>query len=414
MTASFLNVLVSLEIKELQNILDRQFPEILLKNFSPEDSDILLNVQRSGQVKLSGERNVLEYQVPLDLLVEKNTFLGDVDVNFGIVLGFETQFLIKNNWELVTRTNLKRYQWTYKPKLKVGFLKIPLDTLVIKTLEKNKDTICQQIDARTMKELDIRPHLNQLIADLPNPITLAPSIQIFWQSQTAQTFLTGLATKNGEVRFAAGLEAPINISIGKPLEKIAIEVNAPEIKESLSDESNFQTKALIDYQFMQEMTMEFLQEQSLEIRGQEIRLEGIQFSKSSNKLKVTAQLTGSLKANLVIKGIPSFDESSGFLKFKETEVEITGDNLKTKTLLFFAREKIEIQIATMAHFPLKDMLEALKKKIAVQEFAPGILLNVELGKVNIQEIQVLDDAIEGQLEAKGLLHFQLKSPTEVA
>ncbi|MFK7773165.1 MAG: DUF4403 family protein [Saprospiraceae bacterium] len=406
---SKINILVSIDKEQMQQVIGQQLPVDLLSQFSPEGSDdIRISVRRKGNIDLTAENNSLKYEVPLELFVQKDTMLGNVDVLFEMYLGFESKFLFKDNWELATRTQMTGYQWIKKPEIDLGLFNIPLDKTVLNAIQSNKEMLCQQVDDKIKVVGDIRPHLSQILASLPNPIPTPAGEQVWWQCETVKTSMSPLFEKEGFIYGKIALEGATEFSYGKPLEKLTTVIKSPDIVPDVEKESHLQTFLSVNFRAIEKSALALLQKQSFEFKSQKVQVETVQVEQVGQRLKVAADLKGSFDGKMILLGKPIFDPTKNEIQLKEVELDLKGNNFLSKTMVVFLRKVIEGKISNMLNFPIQKSIDFANQKVKYVPFQNGLFAKGKIKEVNIPQVEVQSDALVISLSVKGYLQLGLE------
>lgn len=406
---SKINILISAEKEKLQQVVSQQLPVDLLNQFSPEGSkDIRISVRRKGNIDLTAENNSLKYEVPLELFVQKDTLLGNVDVLFEMYLGFETKFLFKDNWELMTRTKMTGYQWIKKPELDFGVLNIPLDKTILNAIQSNHEMFCQQLDDKLKVVGDIRPTLSQVLSNLPNPIPTPAGEQIWWQCETIKTSMSPLFEKEGFIYGKIALEGATKFSYGKSLENLITVVKSPNIVPDVKKESHLKTLLSINFRAIEKSALALLQKQSLEFKNQRVQVKAVRVEKVGQRLKVTADLKGSFDGKMIVLGKPVFDSYKKEIQLKEVELVLKGNNFLSKTMVVFLRKVLEEKISTILNFPIQKSIDLANQQVKYVPYLDGLFAKGKINVVDIPQLEVQPEALVISLSMKGYLQLGLE------
>ena len=319
---SIVNILVSINKEQLQQVIGQQLPVDLLNHFSPKKlKEIRISVRRKGNIDVTAENNSFKYRVLFELFVQKDTMLVNMDMLFEIYLEFITKFLFKDSWELATRTQITGYQWIKKPELDLGIFNISLENTVLKAIQSNKEILCKKVDNKIKEIGDIRTKLNQILSILPNPIPTPSDEQVWWQCKMIKTSISPLFEKDGFIYIKTALEANTEFSFGKPLEKLTTVIKAPDIVPDIEKESHLQTLLSITFKTVEKSAMRWLQKQSFELKGRKIQIVAVRIKQARQRLKITINLEGSFEGEIILVGKPVFDSSKNEIQIKEIELQ---------------------------------------------------------------------------------------------
>jgi hypothetical protein len=374
---SKINILVSADKEKLQQVIELQLPVDLLNQFSPKDSkDIRISARRKGNIDLTVENNSLKYEIPVELFVQKDTMLGNVDMLCEMYLGFETKFLFKDNWELMTRTQVTGYQWIKKPELDFGLLHVPLDKMVLDAIQSNKEMLCKQVDDKIKIIGDIRPMLSNILSNLPNPIPTPAGEQVWWQCETIKTSMSPLFEKDGFFYGKIALEGVTEFSYGKPLEKLTTVLKSPDIVPDVEKESHLQTLLSVNFRAIEKSTL--------------------------------ADLTGSFDGKMMVLGKPVFDSLKNEIQLKDVELDLKGNNFFSRTMVIFLRKILEEKISSILNFPIQKPIDFTNQQVKHIPYQNGLFAKGKINVVDLLQLEVQEDALVISLSVKGYLQIGLK------
>jgi len=406
---SIVNILVSINKEQLQQVIGQQLPVDLLNHFSPKKlKEIRISVRRKGNIDVTAENNSFKYRVLFELFVQKDTMLGNMDMLFEIYLEFITKFLFKDSWELATRTQITGYQWIKKPELDLGIFNISLENTVLKAIQSNKEILCKEVDNKIKEIGDIRTKLNQILSILPNPIPTPSDEQVWWQCKMIKTSISPLFEKDGFIYIKTALEANTEFSFGKPLEKLTTVIKAPDIVPDIEKESHLQTLLSITFKTVEKSAMRWLQKQSFELKGRKIQIVAVRIKQARQRLKITINLEGSFEGEIILVGKPVFDSSKNEIQIKEIELDLKGNNFLSKTMVIFLRKVIENKISTLLNFPIQKSIDLMNQKVKYIPFQNGLFAKGKINTLNIPFIKVQSDSLIICLSVKVNLQIGLE------
>ena len=405
---SNLNIKVSFETYAIQQLIDQYLPDPLLKDFSPpEAKGILINARKNGSIQLEATGNTFKYQIPLQIQAFKSMMFGNIDVPMEILLDMTSQFIIKDDWQFVTKTELINFQWLEKPQLDLGILKLPLDSIIQDVLEKNKKSICQTIDQQVMKQLDIRTPLNNILTKLPNPVVFLETEKVWWQSDAISTSIGPFSTDEKEIKVKLGATTPFCFSYGKKIEVQKPTLQAPDITLELDNNSTLRTSCFIDFGTLENFATSFLQKKEFDIKGQKINIQDVRISGANKKLNIKVQVTGSFDGTVFVAAQPIFNQKDKTIQLQNPELDLKGDNLKSKMISLVAEKAIESKMSEFLNFPIQNALDILNQNITSNKVLPNITIKGNVKNVDIPEIEIEKEGLSLGIIAEGDMSMEM-------
>lgn len=139
--------------------------------------------------------------------------------------------------------------------------------------------------------------------------------------------------------------------------------------------------------------------QPLPIEQFELTASDIRIIGEGNKLVVKANLSGAFSGDVTIKALPKYNSTSRDIDFQDMELDLDGDDLKSKGIATFGSGKILEQLEKFVKIPIKMMIDNLNTSIQSNEVQPGLLLQASIIDYRVQDIKVSAESLAFQLDA---------------
>src|SRR5690606_25428119 len=101
--------------------------------------------------------------VPLKIWAEQGYggmgYYAYQDTNFKAVMKFISSVDLKSDCTLVTQTRTHGFEWTVKPLLEYGTIKLPIASYIEETLNEQQAKFTHVIDDKIRESLDLNPYL---------------------------------------------------------------------------------------------------------------------------------------------------------------------------------------------------------------------------------------------------------------
>ncbi len=152
--------------------------------------------------------------------------------------------------------------------------------------------------------------------------------------------------------------------------------------------------------------------QPLPIEQFELTASNIRISSEGNKLVVKADLRGAFSGDVIIKALPKYNSTSRDIDFQDMELELDGDDLKSKGIATFASGKILEQLQKFVKIPIKMMVDNLNTNIQSNEVQPGLLLQASIIDYQVQDINVTAESLAFQLNADVITTVKVEERAE--
>src|SRR5690606_28858216 len=191
---SHLTVPISIPVPEINNLINSSVTGVLYEDNSYTDNDndqFKVRVEKSDKIKLTSlKENRFLIEVPLKIWAEQGYgglgYYVYQDTNFNVVMKFISSVELKSDWTLQTQTKTNGFEWTVKPVLDYGTVKIPVASLIEKTLTEQQAKFTTVIDDKIKESFDLKPYLLSIWNNFFAPINISKEYNT-WLKITPET-----------------------------------------------------------------------------------------------------------------------------------------------------------------------------------------------------------------------------------
>ncbi|MCD8538915.1 MAG: DUF4403 family protein [Leadbetterella sp.] len=162
--------------EELEDWLNRKFDRVIANTFIPYRSDsVLLTVSKPGKIELVMTGDSVEVVFPLEIELTEDRPEGREKRIYRKLTGALNLYLnimpdVNRNWEITTRTALKGYEWTARPRLETGGIKIGVKFLADYLLRNELRELPGALDEALREKVDLKKGLNRTWSNLQKPL----------------------------------------------------------------------------------------------------------------------------------------------------------------------------------------------------------------------------------------------------
>lgn len=405
---SFIKPAISIRVSELERLLNEQIPETLYDSEAAAESlPVEVQATKMGAPKLAAEGNTIHYRIPIGIRVRKDIGVSVATADCEMMMGLKTEFLISSDWSLRTKTEIVQYGWIKKPTLKVGFVTVPVETILLNTVHSKKQLICDSIDEQIMQNVN----LQQIIApinDLPNPVEVPFVGKIWWSSTPVKTYLDPLYVKEQALEITPGLKSNLAVSIGEALPVEPLKISSPEFSQSLRSPSTLLLDAQIALKTLEKIANEQFAGKPLPIEQFSLTANNIEISSEDKKLIVKAALSGGFKGNATIKAQPFYDKSEKSILFKDVELDLEGKDIKSKGIALIATKTVLEQLNQHLKIPFKPLAKSINAQINQHEIQSGIFLKSYITDYQIENLDLTSQFLKGKIHLEAILSFKIE------
>jgi len=146
----------------------------------------------------------------------------------------------------------------------------------------------------------------------------------------------------------------------------------------------------------------------LPIEQFDLTVKDISISGENKKLIVKANLSGAFSGKVIIKAFPEYNPSSKDIDFRDMELDLDGNDLKSKGIATFASGKILEQLQKTIKIPIKMLVDNLNATIQSNEIQPGVLLQASIIDYRVKDISITPESLAFQLDADAITTIKIQ------
>ena len=220
---SRLHIPVHVTRAALVEVVNAQLPPTLIDEADFGGYGVEMKVVRAGRLELAFRQNPtspseaprLYYEVPLKINIKKNALVTTLRADGELTIKFSTVLGLKPTWEVTSRTELLGYNWTRQPKLNVGVLSIPIETLTSQIISRAKREIASGIDKGIQDNISLRPALEATLEGLAQPQILSEDYGGYLLAQPSSLGMAALTEREGGIGTVLQVELQPQLGLGQ-------------------------------------------------------------------------------------------------------------------------------------------------------------------------------------------------------
>jgi hypothetical protein len=402
-----------LDKKVIRDTFNQAIAEIFKENFNIPDYDIKLNFYKTKDASVEIEGKSILTNIPVGILVEKNTFLVNMKARGVLELSFVTNFDMDSSWNFLSKTDLAYYKWIEKPVLSMGAVNIPVEPVSNVIISKAKPTIVENIDAAIIENFTIKKTIHESIQVFKDPMQLDPSSGGYLTLSPAKIHLQPL--KNSKLTTFGKIAIDLNtqFSTSKP------QVSAGPLKtpalywsESIEDTSTLRLVTQLKMMDLNEIVRKQYQGKTFTAQGKSFTLGSIFLNCDYETMRFVSDVTGSINGTLIIKAKPYYDIITNSFKAKDVDFAFKTKNKIHKAASWIAEGYVRKELEKIFNFPLNDQIDEIQNDLNQQLQDINKMYNMDmkasLSSITSENFYIKPGEIETTIKAKVYIQTYIK------
>lgn len=430
---STINIPISLNIKDLESSINKQFNGVLYSDDSYENNNndnLILRVKKIDAFKISAMGDKIKVVAPLEIYVSgrlKKDFFSMFDQDYGIEKSKDVTFKIdvavsskisvNQDWDIITKSEAG-FTWREQPYLELGPIKIPIGSIIETIVNNQISDINKKLDLEITRNIKIKPMANQLWNQLQAPITVSERYQTYLKISPEFISLSNITSDGNKLDVNLGFRSDLSFIVGmkpdvsemKPLPKLQQQTR-------IDSAFNLYFAATLNYDYATKIAKEQFAGKTLEFdKGtQVVTINDLNFFNNGNKLGMMINMNGyfrngffkkKFKGTIYALGTPVYNDSTQTLSIKDFDFDIKSKDALVGTAEWLLKGSFRKNIEARLKYSMKEEIEkAIKTADDALKNAkiPNIKLDGKVEKISPYGINLSEQGVQVIIQSTGKL-----------
>ncbi|RTY71456.1 DUF4403 family protein [Flavobacterium sp. LB2P53] len=422
-TPSFINLPISIKLKEIQNQTNTLMNGLIYEDNNINDDGIEMKVWKLAPISIvndpenSGEKiktilplkAVVKYRIGTKKMGIELYDTREFNLNGVITLVSEISL---TNWKLNTTTQLQSLDWNESPTMRVFGKNVPVTYLINPAIQLFKSKIENKIDAAIAKSMDFKPNVLAALEKICTPFQMSTTYNSWLRIVPIEIYSTNAQLKKDTFVLQMGMKCNMETIIGqepdtkfdaskiilKPVTKIPEAITANIIAVSTYQEaSKIMTKNFAGQEFSS--------------GSKKVKVQNVAIWHKTGKMIIALEITGSVNGTLYLSGLPKYNEQTKEIYFDQLTYALDTKNKLTRTASWLAQGFVLRKMEQSCRYSLIPNLEEGQKNILpyLKNYSPmqGVFINGKMENIQFQRIQLTNQAILAFIKIKGTINVAI-------
>ncbi|RTZ00326.1 DUF4403 family protein [Flavobacterium sp. RSP49] len=422
-TPSFINLPISIKLKEIQNQTNTLMNGLIYEDNNIDDDGIEMKVWKLAPISIvndpenSGEKiktilplkAVVKYRIGTKKMGIELYDTREFNLNGVITLVSEISL---TNWKLNTKTQLQSLDWNESPTMRVFGKNVPVTYLINPAIQLFKSKIENKIDAAIAKSMDFKPNVLTALEKICIPFQMSTTYNSWLRIVPIEIYSTNAQLKKDTFALQMGMKCNMETIIGqepnskfdgskiilKPVTKIPEAITANIIAVSTYQEAS------------KIMTRNFAG-QEFSSGSKKVKVQNVAIWHKTGKMIIALEITGSVNGTLYLSGLPKYNEQTKEIYFDQLTYALDTKNKLMRTASWLAQGFVLRKMEQSCRYSLIPNLEESQKNILpyLKNYSPmqGVFINGKMENIQFQRIQLTNQAILAFIKIKGTINVAI-------
>ncbi|MEM8894127.1 MAG: DUF4403 family protein [Bacteroidota bacterium] len=417
---STLNFPLDFVTRDLEQLINDKLPPTLANEsmrLNKKGDSLSVVIKTLGRATLFSSGAKIYTSIPLSVsAILTKRVLGiklsnKQPINFSINLSVQTKLAFNDRWELSPQCTLSEVTWIEKPQMDLLLVKVNLEKIIEKQIEKNQASLESALCEIIGKAVPIRNEVKKVWQLMTKPHRVAKNPVLLYLNSQPNEFTGYFDTKvKDTIRVKIHCTSMLAISPEEPLnfEPPPLPPNKPSTKDV--EGLDLKVAVTVPNQLLTQLLKSKLEGLNLTYEGVSIDIVSVSSKMESDKLVFNLTTEGDIASTLQVKARPDLDTAQR-LSLEEIELEVISDNQLMNTLGWLTNATMQSYLTEQTRVSIKPVLSTLDDKImqALQKSKTGkkITLDLRFDKVAEDQLFFEVDQFIWLFDVEGAAHMRL-------
>ena len=349
-----------------------------------------MKVSRLGNIQVAWKDNVVQYKIPLVVLVERHIISEKtlrlpksmaLKTEFSLQLVFRTTLDIDENWQLQPKTRFQNFSWLSNAKT-LGDL-IHIERMVERKMRRQMPMILHNMDSSIRANVHLDRVMGRVWQNIQKPIAIhRKDVHVWLKVQPIHFEMGTIKSEKDNLLVQIRLSATTETIVGDtPVYNIIPILPALIKRRSLPDNAFIYMRSEIPLADINAIFKQKIVGKVFDISSYHIKLNTVEVYSCGSDLVICLGVKGDLNGDIYFKGTPQYEPDSQRMVIKNFDFEVKTKEFLLGSSDWLLHDTFKEQVKNTLSIELAD--EILK-------IPSAIMAGIERGRVG----QKMDISIE--------------------
>lgn len=407
---------------DLEDWLNRKFARVIVDKDIPREQNkdsVRLIVTKPKRIRLKTVGDSVDVTLPLQVeiiadrerrsgKIRQRRVTGDLDLYLNIKPD------VNRNWDIISKSVLKNYQWVKEPRLVIGNAEIGIKFILDHILKKELNTLTESLDKAMEERVNLKRGLSRTWTNLQKPMPiLNKDTTLLYFKIDPQTVAGDIrVTRNGFLfKMAVKTRALVHID-SERLKNIRPLPPFNVLRTSLPDSNRLEVLATVPLSHINRELVGILQQYKFENKVMKVTVKDIHMRGSQEKIVLKLSVEGTAEGTITVVGQPTYLADQRLLSIRELDYDLETDHLLVnlldknlkENLLSYMSEKVVLDVGKYVN----NLPEYLNNTINQGRSGDKFHLNFEEIRIEDIEYVVNENDLQILLKCRPKFDISLK------
>jgi hypothetical protein len=422
-TPSYINLPVSIKLKDIENQTNALLNGLIYEDNNIEDDNIEIKVWKQAPITITNdhgkEGEKIKTVLPLKIWAKYKIGTKTMGVDLSKTQEFNLNGVVTllssvslNNWRLSSKTTLKSLDWVESPTMTVFGKNMPVTYLINPAVSLFKSKIEKSIDTAIEDSMDFKPNVMEALSKICTPFEMSETYKSWLRIVPIEAYSTNAKLKNDSFLLNMGMKCNMETTIGKKPES-KFEANKIILKavEKIPEQISANIAAVSTYQEASRLMTTNFVGQEFGSGSKKVKVQNVAIWHKDGKLVIALDLLGSVNGTIYLTGIPQYNDTTKEIYFDKLDYVLDTKSRLMRTANWLAQGIILNKIQASCRYSIKQNLDEAKQSMMgyLKNYSPmpGVFINGKMEDIQFQKIELTNQAMIAFIKVNGNINVAI-------
>jgi hypothetical protein len=420
---SFINLPVSIKLKDIENQTNTLLNGLIYEDTKIEDDNIEIKVWKQAPITITNdhgkETEKIKTVLPLKIWVKYRIGTKTLGVDLYKTQEFNLNGVITllssvslSNWRLSSKTTLQSLDWVESPTMTVFGKNMPVTYLINPAVSLFKSKIEKSIDTAIENSMDFKPNVMDAISKICTPMELSEVYKTWLRIVPIEVYSTNAKLKNDSFLLNMGMKCNMETLIGKkPETKFESSKIVLKAVDKIPEQITANIAAVSTYQEASRLMTTNFVGQEFGSGNKKVKVQNVAIWHKDGKMVIALDLLGSVNGTIYLNGIPQYNDSTKEIYFDKLDYVLDTKSRLMRTANWLAQGIILKKMQESCRYSIKTNMDEAKQNMLVylKNYTPmpGVFVNGKMEDIQFQKIELTNQAIIAFIKVNGTVNVSI-------
>ncbi|PWA10145.1 DUF4403 family protein [Flavobacterium laiguense] len=422
-TPSYINLPVSIKLKDIENQANTLLNGLIYEDNKIEDDNIEIKVWKQAPITITNdhgkEGQKTKTVLPLKMWIKYRIGTKTLGVELYKTQEFNLNGVVTllsdislSNWRLNSKTTLKSLEWIESPTMTVFGKNLPVTYLIDPAVSLFQTKIEKNIDSAIEKSMDFKPNVMDAISKISTPFLMSSTYNSWLRIVPIEIYATNVKLKNDSFLLNMGMKCNMETLIAnKPESKFDANKIVLKAVDKIPEQISANIAAVSTYQEASKLMTANFVGQEFGSGSKKVKVQNVAIWHKDGKMVIALDLLGAVDGTVYLNGFPQYNETTKEIYFDKLDYVLDTKSKLMRTANWLAQGIILKKIESNCRYSIKQNLDEAKQSMMMylKNYSPmpGVFINGKMEDIQFQKVQLTNQAIIAFIKINGTINVAI-------